>query len=208
MPIKQLDEATKLAIDGLSSEDTSRERSYAFEHELLFYGVEALIHYHIMNMARNISEGKISTDEFVKKYRLIFGDDPELEYTNVSPQFIGNLKLLTDDGIFVPQQAYNLPHVRSNGKVRFFDSDYRNRLSYDGWSNKQLAHTLIDHIWRPADLQNLELTRQGVEFARDLWQTCIWGFNFYKDGQGKTQPRHVTEPGEQLIEYYSSLILA
>lgn len=214
MPIKELDEATKKAINDLSLDDASREHSYAFEHELLFYGVEAVAHYHLMNMARGIFEGEISIDEFVKKYALSFGINPESMHPQLaSPQFTGNLTLLANDKIFVPQQAYNLPGVRRSGKVRFLYSDYRNRMHNDSWTDKASAKALIKRIWQPSDLQNPELVKQCARFGRDLWQTCVSGFDRYKNGD-KTefytipqQPKHVTELGEQLIEYYSSLVL-
>lgn len=211
MPIKELDEATKRAIDCLSLDDTSRERSYAFEHELLFYGVEAVAHYHLMSMARDISEGKISLDEFVKKYGLSFGINPESMYPKLaSPQFTGNLTLLANDGIFVPQQAYNLPYVRRSGKIQFFSTDYFNRTRQDGWVDESFAEELIKRTWQPTDLQDPELAEKGMRFDRDLWKTCLLGFEdlqIYQKGVRTAQPDHVTELGKQLIKYYSSLVL-
>lgn len=205
----QLDEATQNAINALSRD--ASQKSYAFGHEILFYGLEAVAHYHIMHMAMRIP-GEIQPIDFIEKYELLFKIDPKSYCPELAtPQFTGRLASLTKDGIFIPHQAYDFPGVRHAGKITFFDGDYRNRMRNDSWLNKLLGHALIGRIWRAEDLQDTELVSQGIEFSRDLWRTCVWGFNYYKNGVTESsiqpQPEYITELGERLLEYYSSLIL-
>ena len=73
MQLPNLDEATRKALNELTVEEVSRSVSYAYEHEMLWYGIDAVAHTHLMRMARDISKGKLIRDEFVEKYGLEFG---------------------------------------------------------------------------------------------------------------------------------------
>ena len=55
-----LDEVTRKALNELTVEEVSREVSYAYEHEVLLYGIDAIALTHLMQMAKDISEGRLS----------------------------------------------------------------------------------------------------------------------------------------------------
>ena len=210
MQLPKLDEATKNGLNGLTAEEVSRSVSYAYEHEMLWYGIDAVAHAHLMRMAKDISDGKLSQEEFVEKYHLDFGSQ---NYGFVVP-----LEKIESDGIFIPQQAYcGSDGQRWERRVHFFNHDYGNRVRHDGWVEKEYARQLMDRKWQPSDLENPELFEQGVKFGRDMWRTCVQGFERtkrgtlkgFRDGKdiyGSPQPQKVTDLGEKLIAYYSALV--
>ena len=203
MELPKLDEATKNGLNELTVEEVSREVSYSYEHEMLWYGVEAVAHAHLMRMAKDISDGRLSQEKFVEKYGLDFGSK--------NSGFVFPLEKIESDGIFIPQQAYwGSDGQRCERKVHFFEHDYINRVRHDGWIEKEYAMQLIDRKWQPSDLENPELVQQGIKFGRDMWRTCVEGFHREKNGDPEfndpAQPQKVTDLGEKLIEYYSALV--
>ncbi len=105
MQLPNLDEITKKELNELTLDEVSRSVSYAYEHELFWYGINSVVHIHLMRMSRDISKGKSLLDEFIKKY--------ELDFINSDYGFFLSLKKIEFDGIFIPQQAY----YNSNEKI-------------------------------------------------------------------------------------------
>lgn len=192
MQLLNLDEATRKGLNELTAEEVSRSVSYAYQHEILGYGIDAVVHTYLMRMARNISEGKLSKEEFAKKYNLELGNQYGL---------IVSLKQIEFKGIFIPQQAY---WDRDDRKIHFFNPDLGNRVYHDSWIDKDYALQLIDKKWQLSDLENPKLVEQGIKFGRDMWRTCVEGFNRTK--REYSQPQKITNLGEKLIEYYSVLV--
>ncbi|MBL7054923.1 hypothetical protein ISS05_04150 [Candidatus Woesearchaeota archaeon] len=199
MPLPNLDEVTRNGLNELNVNEVSSEVSYAYNHELLWYGVDAVAHVHLMKMARDISEGKLSLDEFIDKYNLDCIGSP-------SYGFFVPLDKIESDGIFVPQQTY----LQNLKKTCFFDQDYINRVLLDSWVEKEYANKLIGRKWQLSDLENPALIEQGVKFGRDMWRTCVEGFHQLKNGDpgsnDPAQPKKVTDLCKKLIDYYSTLI--
>lgn len=203
-----LDEETKKGLNEVTEEDI--EVSYAYNHEILWYGICAVAHTHVMRMARDIAEGKISQDEFVKKY--------ELDFESEKYGFVLPLKKIENHGIFIPSDAYYSDANGLERTISFFDSDYNNRIMFhESWVDKEYAYKLVEKLWQPSDLANAEVVEQGVKFGRDMWQTCVEGFNRVKGGSikgtrngkdiyGPAQPKKVTDLAEKLIAYYSEFI--
>lgn len=76
-----------------------------------------------------------------------------------------------------------------------------------------VAHVQLMRMARAiseGNLENSELIEQGIRFGRDMWQTCVSGFQHSKNGNAlfnePAQPQHVTEVAEKLIRYYSALV--
>lgn len=197
-----LDGAIIKELNELTKEEVSRKVSYAFEHEILWYGIDAIAHAHLMRMAKDISEGKLSQDEFVKKYKLNF---------RRSYGFVGSLEKIESDGIFMPQHTCRDGEGNKfDREVHFFNSDYGNRVNKKCWENKKYAIELMGRRWQPSDLRNPELVEQGIKFGRDMWLTCVEGFEVAQKGylDVSAQPQKVTDLGRKLIEYYSALIFS
>ncbi len=210
MQLPTLDETTKKELNDLTKAEVSRSISFAYEHEMLWYGIDAVAHVYLMRMARDISKGILKQDEFIRKYELDFG--------NQECGFVLSLNKIESDGLFIPQQAYCPGNgKRLDRKIHFFNGDYDNRVRHKGWVDKDYANQLMERKWEPSDLENPELVEQGVKFGRDMWGTCVKEFEISKRGilkeiyNGKRiyslpQPQKVTDLGEKLITYYSALI--
>lgn len=241
MEYPTLDEATREAIDALTLEEVDRsvldlyherygnddeerirrlctEANSGYSHEILWYGVEAIAHVHLMRMALDISEGRLSVDDFVSKYSLDFDGA-------LSGIFVP-LRKIELDGVYIPQPAYaerwhgGEPSEKKR-PVCLFNGDYHNRIGYDytpvetdHWGpDKQYARQLISRKWQPSDLENQVLMEQGVRFGRDLWRTCVAGFEWHckyrHEGWGwkeSHQAQRVTDLGRKLIAYYDGIV--
>lgn len=203
-----LDEATQRALNELSETEL---RHSTYDHEILWYGVDAVAHVHLMQMAKRIAEGKISIEDFMEKYGLDFGERPIKFYDQVlafEGGFSGLLKAIENDGIFIPQQAYRITHGKAERLIQFFGGDYFNLIRKSSWTNKDYANALIRRKWQPLDLKSPEIIEQGVRFGRDMWKTCVEGFEIIQRGgkYGEPQPQHITDLGRKLIAYYSTIV--
>lgn len=206
-----LDDTTKREIDLLTPNEVSRGTSYAFEHELLWYGVEAVAHHHLMRQARDVAHGKTTFPAFCRKYQLISG-----KWKSGAPRFLAvPLKTIEHDGVYVPKQAYwddaGTNHERD---IRLFSGDYRNRFYQDNTKNAKKDITLIELFEKrkfdKASLKDPRFIADGIRFSRDLWRRAVRGFEEYQRGDERidiaVQPTHVTRLGGKLMRYYSALI--
>jgi hypothetical protein len=195
MKVPNLDEATKKGLDEITKEKVISSCE-AYDHEILWYGIEAVAHAYLMQMALDISK-KLPQDEFVKKY--------DLNFESQDYGFIVPFEKIESEGIFIPQLA----RCRWPSERRFhlFSPDYRNRIRSDCWVERDYARQLLDRKWQSSDLEDAELVLQGVKFGRDLWKTCVDGFHKMKKGVLRpAQPLEITNLGEKLIEYYSTIV--
>ena len=99
MQLPNLDESTRKGLNELTAEEVSRSVSYAYEHEMLWYGIDAVAHAHLMRMAKDISEGKLSQEEFAEKYSLDFEDtvDPiDLTFEQYDVKLVVDEKILNE----------------------------------------------------------------------------------------------------------------
>lgn len=227
MELPNLDEITKKALNELTIE----KGSCAYEHEIIWYGIDAVAHVHLMRMAKDISKGRLSKEKFIKKYELEFGNKNH-SFGDWDHGFVVPLEKIESDGIFIPRQAYlNAEGERFDRKVWFFNRDYCNVFLYNA---DKYPVRLIEKKWQPSDFENSELIEQGIKFGKDMWEICVKRFEEYK-GKPKervtysyknrgaildwflprkqvrtvemiVQPQKVTELGEKLIAYYSALI--
>ncbi len=232
MRYPSLDRATRKALNGLTLEEidestlaafrasyggcykteverTEVERSmaksanYPYNHEILWYGVDAVVHVHLMREALDISAGKVSLADFMTKFAL-----------NFNSPFQGNpcvpMSRIRADGIFIPPQAQH-----SKYSVALFNEDYNIRVGIDdllpreSWPDKEYARKLIKREWSPSDLECKELVEQGVQFGKDMWNTCMAGYKQYKEGkekEGEPQAQVVTNLARKLITYYEKIV--
>jgi len=211
MNIPQLDAKTKKELNALTDEEVSSEVSFAYEHEVLKYGIDAITHVHLMNMAKEITKGEISYEEFAKKYALNF--------KNQDYGFTVPLEKIEADGIFIPKQAYWHKNTKkADERIELFHGDYRNYVMGKSWVEKDYAYGLINRKWNPSDLTNQELIKQGIQFGQDMWKRCVNDFKICKEGEYNEsrnpknnywvfppQPQKVTNLAEKLIGYYSMI---
>lgn len=66
MSFATLDESVKIALDHFSNESDVL-KCYAYVHEILWYGIDSIIHTYLMYKARGISNGTISREDFRSK---------------------------------------------------------------------------------------------------------------------------------------------
>jgi hypothetical protein len=155
----------------------------------------------------------LAKEDLIEKYGLGFGK-------NNGFGFFGLLNRIEADGIFIPKEALS-PYWGGWGKgseriVPFFHGDYNNRIGLESWKNKEYALALTNRRWQPQDLESRDLVEQGIRFGKDMWETCVTGFEKKKDGvrtvgspdkwDRPPQPQNVTELARRLIAYYSELV--
>src|SRR3989344_6563893 len=151
-----------------------------------------------MRQARDIASEKILLEQFVEKYRLKdFGRGKE-----IGPGFFGSLRAIQNDGIFIPEQKF---YGKENFEFSYFHPDYGNRFigSRLGPNTKNALFLMDDHTWKPEDFTALEIIERGEKFGRDMWKTCVDGFEEWKS---ITQYQRVIDIGRELIKYYSEIM--
>ena len=189
MTTATIDESTRTALNSLSRVVIQNINNTAYGVEILSYGVDAIAHFHLMSMAKDVAEGRLKKEKFIETYGIQFKGDMG---------FLGSLDGAVADGIFIPQQRV----LDENGiKIWYFDLDYGNRIVHESWTDKEYARQLLDRQWQPSDFENPELVEQGIRFGRDMWQTCSVGFNKRKNAQSS----RINELAEKLISYYSAI---
>jgi|TARA_Y100000310_G_scaffold124950_2_gene123772 hypothetical protein len=215
-----LDDATKQALDDLPGELVTRFTSYAYFHEILLRGIDAVAHVHLMRSAQDVLDEKISLNELRRKYRLDFGLKGTEGGQTMIDGFIGHLSTVEGDGLFVPRHAYSDERGQQIKRrmIRFFSRRNYEKIDDDTWTDKDYALQLVERRWRPGDLRNQELVAQGLRFGRDLWNASVAAFEEsqergavldYRHGQvqyGPPQSQEVTELGRKLIAHYSSVV--
>ena len=182
-------------INSLTPEEVSRKVSYAFEHELMWYGIDALAHYLVMNEAKDLS-----FDDLSKK----FGIGPSRYRTK---PFSVSLQAIQSNGVFIPIHAYS--NLDLDRKIVLFDVDYENCIDSKDWKNQEYAFKLTGRTWSAKDFEKPRIVSSGIRFAKDLWQDSVNGFEKNQAGQScedTPQPSNVTELGRKLIAYYSEII--
>ena len=202
-----LNEMTKAAIGRLTKEEVYAPHNFPFAHELLWYGVEAVAHVHLMHKAFHVAHGKIPAEEFVERYKLRFGGATNGIEVSVDA--------LEADGMYFPPQAR--PKMPEMG-LKIFHSDHFNRVMQDSWTNKAYARILITRSWSPESFQSQMIVEDGMKFGRAMWDTCIDGFERMSDAPDlyspagaesrESQSPKLTVLGQQLSAYYSDYIKA
>ena len=206
MNFPNLDKKLEKRLNALTPEEINSRVSWAYNHEVLWYGVEAVAHFYLMKIAQAIFKGKLSKEEIIEKYNLTFvGENSGL--------IKGSIYEMTKDKIFIPKQLSDSAYsdtYRHKGEISFFSSDYLNRVARDCWIDKEYAQQLINHNWQPEDLENQELIQQGIRFGKDMWATCVNGFEQYKElgveQKFYAKNKKVNKLARGLIKYYSQII--
>jgi hypothetical protein len=172
-----------------------------YSHELRWYGMDSVAHFHLMSVARDVARGNISKDDFVSKYEL------RIDENGIAFPF----RNLEKDGIFVPNMIYVIGKKKRDSDVTLFKGDYRNRVYDPDWEDKDYALALIDRKWSFSDFENSDLVEQGIRFGKDMWNTCVEGFEKYNAGVYESIGHPATnlkvrDLGNKLIEYYSGIM--
>ncbi len=204
-----IDESTKEALNNLSWDEVSH---YSYGHEILWYGIDSVVHVHMMRMARDVAMGKITRDEFIRKYGLDFEVN----------KICGSLRKVEEDGIFIPKHKYLdededdgvLESAREEAEFLLFDLDYF-LIGGDEKKEREYNEKLISKEWQPSDLENIELIELGIKCGQYMWGERVLGYQKSKNGRpaDRRTPvniislrKNVQILAEKLIEYYSSIV--
>jgi hypothetical protein len=204
MELHGLDLDISRRLDTLTAEQVSRRVSYAFEHELLWYGLNAVGHGVVLREAQ-----ELELDALVEKYGL------EARQNNGTPKrsiIVFPKRRITDSGgLFLPKQVYcNNEGEEFDPNVILFQTDYLNKLwppiprLADGSLGYSTVEPWIKELatrnWVLDDLEDKGLVEGGIRFAKALWKSSVKSYHKHKE----KQPEEVTFLGERLIEYYTS----
>jgi hypothetical protein len=220
MQFPKLDEETKKEANALTIEEIGMWVSPVYNKEILHSGIDGVAIAYLMKKAGDISSGKITREEFVKKYDIDFekhefGFITPLEKIKCDIDFEKNdygltvpLNKIESEGIFIPEQAYwNSRRQKTNRDVWVFDARYRERLL---WSRSPNDFKYLMHAWdrklTPEDLADPILSGQVVEFGKIILHSSVDKYN--KNYKDTMQPKNVTAVAEKLIEYYLNVMNA
>jgi len=157
-----LDETTKIALNSLSVKEACGNPSKAYRAEVMAYGIAALIQVYVMQKAKEISQQKISCNDFIQKYGLNFNAAGVDCFCTTSLKRIEGIS-----SIFIPWQAYmnyRSDEIRPDRRITFFDSDYLSHVTTTE-INGYYTHPLLEHQWKEFDLEDLQLIEEGIKFG-------------------------------------------
>lgn len=155
----------------------SRATFYPFDHDFLWYGVDAAIHFVVMNSA--LHTNKEDMLNFINKYDLRRG---RIYEANSHPYgFHASLKNISED-VFIPQQKFN---NKPDRLILLFSRDYMNysyidKKIYTPKFVKSLTRNLIELTelhWTKDVFENKDILCKGIKFARDLLKITQQDFN-------------------------------
>lgn len=202
MKLTAIGEDVKQALDSLTEEGLRDRSCYAFDHELMIYGTQALAHSYIMQMARDVAEGRMPLEDFIKKY----GIGPSDDVTHKS--FEGPLSAIGNEGIFIPKAAFRF---RDERVIQYFNMDLPNRFRHGKWRDAEGAYGMMLNGVKAEDLNDPGTVEKGIVYSEDLWKGCASSFEksqkANKASKRPAQPKHITELGRELIRYWSKIIL-
>ncbi len=199
MKYHRIDEETKRQINGIPLAALRAKNAYAFYHELLLYGVNAIAHFYLMAEAKNVLHGafppEVASEIGLQRDNWGFASIP--------------VKRLRNSGIFVPRQR-TLKIRQKTKDVPLFNSDYRNRTDFMGESIAEFGRRITNQEISDKlgeNLRNEDFLKNGLLFARYLWDYSVKGFEKYSAGTESIpkQPKDLTLMGRKLIDYYNKV---
>jgi len=215
-----LDKETKKALNAISL-DFLKHHCPAYEHDIVWYGTEAILHGDIMRKVQQRVKDGFSLRAFLKEYSVKFdymgrslNNKSKKIYHERNPEaplrLCIDLKILEKDRIFVPKHTYEFfleqPLSVHESHIWLFNRDYINRLQ------DSASVELMNHSWTKADLLNPLIVQHGFEFAKALWEDSIKkyekGLEFHASPERpfpRVQPERVNQLARKLINYYTSL---
>ncbi len=193
----ELSDEVKKKIDNLTQEEVSRNRT--FYHELAWYGTESFAHFYIMKKAdENLKSGK-SIEEFIGRFLIT-------RSKFLSSKFEASFRKIGEE-IYLPMLG------NFSSTLILFSPDYKNRFDKERWQNENYVSELLNRKWKETDFQDKNLIDEGIQFGKDIWNTCVRGFNegkksleYVKDLEVKSELEKTFYFGEEIIKYYSSII--
>ncbi len=201
-----LDEKTKELVDEIHF---TGDAPFGIVHELLIYGVDMVVHDHLMKKAlKEVVPGIITSNEFCEKYGIV---PSEWHGTPAVPKLF-----LQKEGIYVN------PSI-GDKIVELFSSDY---LNYTLHGDKEI-HSAFEkftsefHAKKKDAFKDEALVKDGIKFSEIIWNVCVENF---KEDKKNTLQEDVKCPspysgynedgmlpkwidlGNKLIEYYESVM--
>ncbi|PIN81442.1 hypothetical protein COV13_01340 [Candidatus Woesearchaeota archaeon CG10_big_fil_rev_8_21_14_0_10_32_9] len=186
-----------------------RDKFYPFDHDLLWYGLDAIVHFVVMNAASNID--KKDFDNFIKKYDLRNGRIYEPNSPPVG--FYVNLKSVSEE-IFIPRQKF---YNKENRFCFLFSRDYLNYLyipkeiytsTFVDLMSKNIK-TLTETHWTKEMFQDDTALQTGMAFARDALKVQQSEFNINAKNtefENRLEKDRIINVTNNLFEYYDKII--
>lgn len=196
----QIDPELRRLVDAITCDDRQKQRQYyAFFHEIVWYGVDAVFHVQFTRDALEVAAGRMDLDELVERYRIHKDDDSASKFT-------ASLEPLEDAGIYVPAQ-------RTTREVDLFGDDYLNICGFPLSTFRMPKETMgkiFRKRWNMKDFTNPELMREALNVAKNLWAINAVSFDLYKNARrdAASIPPDEAARIKKLIEYYWSIVEA
>ncbi|MDO8660382.1 MAG: hypothetical protein Q7K43_00695 [Candidatus Woesearchaeota archaeon] len=219
-----LDEKTKNELSNLSIRDSSLEVSHAFCYNIIGYGIRAVAHVCIMYLAQEVALGKISVDDFCKKYEIKLPEEANRRYE--SNRLMFPLRAIEEEGAFFPKCAYKFSNRDEtyDRQITLFDADNNAKIDiahgnlfniYGKYDSTVLEERdcpeylfqLMHSKWEKDNLQKSQKIEEGIQFSRDLWKGSMMSYRYEqgKKDDPHRQPDYITELSEKLIGYYENI---
>ncbi len=214
------DEGMRRDLDSVS--ETEWKNSHAFNHEIAWYGVEALACTYIAGKSKEAIREGISVEDLVKRYELD-NFEGEGQKGRIGGGFTCSVQGLRKDSIFIPR-------LKDDRRISLFDIDHTNKFGsprhpFGSLTTEDVenAFELVDYnrginSWSYKDLRDEEKLRKALKFGKDMWKRCVESFEKYKEPSpihtrgdrvlewSPGQPQKVTDLGRKIIVYWGSII--
>ncbi len=196
----RIDPEVRKKIEAVRIEDHQKTGEYyAYYHELVWYGVEAVFHVQFARDALDVAAGKTSLEGFMAKYRL----HKKEKYSN---HFLASVQPVEDAGIYFPPQ-------REGGEMVVFSDDYMNQCGFPTSTfrtPKPLNLEIMRRNWQPEDFTDGALMLKALGLAKNLWAIAAVNFevNRKKNKKRVGLPQDAADAGRGLIDYYWQIVEA
>jgi len=196
--IPEIDPVLRQEVDSIQYTKTEQMREYyAFYHEIIWYGVEAVFHVQFAREALEVAARKKGFDDFITSYDIHKIDSRD-------SKFKASMQPLEDAGIYIPPQ-------RESREVKLFSDDYMNLCGFP-LSSFRLPKAALEETlrrqWSIEDFKDEALMKKALRVAKNLWAATAVNFDLNK---GKTDthgalPENVAQAAKKLMEYYWQIV--
>ncbi len=196
----EIDPVLRQEVDAIKYTETERLwKYYAFDHEIVWYGVDAVFHVQFSRDALKVAEGEASLNDLISRYQLHKMDARD-------SKFFASLEPMKEAGIYVPPQ-------RKITRTDLFTDDLINLCGSQASTFRLPPSTnkeIFRRNWSLEDFKDKELMKKALSVAKNLWAITVMNFELNKGARGDTPalPADAAQTVKKLIDYYWQIVEA
>jgi hypothetical protein len=194
----QIDPELVERIESMDPKTLMEPSAVAYNHELLWFGVDIVAITHLMRVAQSVCDGKLPLEEFLSRYGFVFSG-------NTLERCTADRGSIVRDGLYLKAHQYK-------DRINFLNPEHLQKITSTSMirTGSKEKLNLCRRIWHPKDFADPKKVKLALEVAKDLWTSINISFEQYSryGNYGVPQNSDLTEIGRQLIKYYWQIINA